>query len=60
MKKSKALIMSSILGIMYSIYLIVYFSGAVSGSGSNAEAVGGYRYCFSYSTYDLCNFSCNI
>ncbi|MGO5064976.1 MULTISPECIES: hypothetical protein [unclassified Clostridium] len=41
MKKSKALIMSSILGIMYSIYLIVYFSGAVSGSGSNAEALGG-------------------
>lgn len=41
MKKSKALIISSILGIIYSIYLIVYFSGAISGSGSNAEAVGG-------------------
>lgn len=41
MKKSKALIMSSILGIIYSIYLIVYFSGAVSGSGSNAETLGG-------------------
>ncbi|NFV11530.1 hypothetical protein FDG09_00940 [Clostridium sporogenes] len=41
MKKSKALIISSILGIIYSIYLIVYFSGAMSGSCSNAEAVGG-------------------
>ena len=38
-EKSKALIFSAILGVAYSIYLIVYFSGAMSGSG--AEALGG-------------------
>ena len=29
-KKSKALIISSILGILYAVYLIVYFAGASS------------------------------
>ncbi|GAA0731988.1 hypothetical protein [Clostridium oceanicum] len=38
MKKSKALIISAVLGIAYSIYLITYFAGL--GGGSTAEAVG--------------------
>lgn len=41
MKKSKALIISSILGIIYSIYLISYFGGALTGSSGGTEALGG-------------------
>jgi hypothetical protein len=41
MKKSKTLIISAILGIIYSVYLISYFSGAISGTGSSTEALGG-------------------
>ncbi|MCY6959852.1 hypothetical protein [Clostridium brassicae] len=41
MKKSKALIISSILGIIYSIYLVIHFGGSVLGANSGSEAVGG-------------------
>lgn len=39
--RSKLLIASSVLGFMYSIYLIFYFSGTMSGDVSDAEAIGG-------------------
>lgn len=39
--KSKALIVSAVLGVAYSIYLISYFSGALSGAESGSDAVGG-------------------
>lgn len=39
MKKSKCLIISAILGIIYSIYLLSYF-GSVLTNGQGAEAVG--------------------
>ena len=40
-KRSVALTISAILGVIYSIYIISYFSKAMLGSGSTAEAVGG-------------------
>lgn len=40
-KKSVALIISAVLGVLYSIYIISYFSGAISGTGSGAETIGG-------------------
>lgn len=40
LKKSKCLIISAILGIIYSIYLLSYF-GSVLTNGQGAEAVGG-------------------
>lgn len=39
MKKNLLLLISAVLGIAYSIYLISYFSGAMSGS-TGAEAAG--------------------
>lgn len=41
MKRSKALLISAIIGTLYAIYLIVYFGGVMSNSGDTAEAVGG-------------------
>lgn len=38
-RKSMCLLISAILGILYSVYLITYFSGAVSGS-EGAAALG--------------------
>ncbi|GAA0674006.1 MULTISPECIES: hypothetical protein [Clostridium] len=38
-KHSKALLISAILGALYSIYLICYFTGAIGGS-EGAEQVG--------------------
>ncbi|MEF9921988.1 MAG: hypothetical protein RR744_03265 [Cellulosilyticaceae bacterium] len=38
-KHSKALLISAILGVLYSIYLISYFTGAIGGS-EGAEQVG--------------------
>ncbi|WP_338587798.1 hypothetical protein QIT93_05810 [Clostridium baratii] len=40
-KRSKVLIISAILGVLYSIFLIVNFCGAMSSASSDAEAVGG-------------------
>lgn len=39
-KKSKLLLISSILGVLYAIYIVFYFFGTVNGSASDAEAVG--------------------
>lgn len=39
--RSKVLVVSSVLGIIYSLYLVVYFSGTMSGDVSDAEAIGG-------------------
>lgn len=39
-KKSKTLIVSAVLGLIYSIYLIVYFSGIMNETNSSSEAVG--------------------
>lgn len=39
-KKSTALLISMILGVGYSLYLIAYFAGVMGGSKSGAEAVG--------------------
>ena len=39
--KSKALIISSIRGVAYSLYLLFYFSGTISGDISDAEVAGG-------------------
>lgn len=41
MKKSKTLMISGILGLIYAIFLISNFGGAVFGASSDAEAVGG-------------------
>lgn len=41
-KHSKALLISAILGALYSIYLICYFTGAIGGS-EGAEQVGAAR-----------------
>lgn len=38
--KSKALLVSLIVGALYAIYLIVYFGGAMGGSSSDGEALG--------------------
>lgn len=39
-KRSKALIVATVLATIYAIYLICYFSSAVSGT-SGAEQIGG-------------------
>ncbi len=39
MKRSKLLLAAAILSTLYTLYLIVYFSGAIGGSGG-AEALG--------------------
>ena len=39
MKKSKLLITSAILGVLYSIYIITYFYNSITGSDSY-EAIG--------------------
>lgn len=39
MKKNKLLLVSFILGLLYSIYIFTYFTGALGGS-SGAEQVG--------------------
>lgn len=41
MKKSKCLIVSAVLGVLYSIYLLSYFSGVLSNGQGTAESVGG-------------------
>ncbi|AUN14184.1 hypothetical protein [Paraclostridium sordellii] len=40
MKKSKMLIASMVLGIIYTLYLVFYFAGAIGGSADAAEAIG--------------------
>lgn len=40
-KRSVALIIAAVLGVLYSIYIITYFSGAIAGTQSGAEAIGG-------------------
>lgn len=40
-KKSLALIIAAILGIVYGAYLIVYFGNLVTGSSSDVDAIGG-------------------
>lgn len=39
-KRSTALLISAILGVAYSLYLIAYFSGVIGGSESESEALG--------------------
>lgn len=39
-KRSKLLLISAILGAMYSVYLITYFGGGIFSSKDAAEAVG--------------------
>ncbi|MBS4536380.1 hypothetical protein GOQ29_12205 [Clostridium sp. D2Q-14] len=39
--RSKALIVSAVFAVIYSIYLIFHFSGTMSGDASDAEIVGG-------------------
>ncbi len=39
-KRSKVLFVATILAVLYSIYLITYFGGAVGGSNDSAEMVG--------------------
>jgi len=41
MKKSKLLIVSSVLGILYSMYIFAHFTGALSTAGSDSELIGG-------------------
>lgn len=40
-KRSVALIISAVLGVLYSIYLVSYFGGVVFSGSSGSEAVGG-------------------
>lgn len=40
-EKSKMLLISVILATAYFIYLVCYFTGVISQSGSSAETVGG-------------------
>lgn len=40
-KRSWALLISALLGVAYSIYIVSYFSGAVTGTQTGSEAVGG-------------------
>ncbi|MBO3446383.1 hypothetical protein [Clostridium sp. CCUG 7971] len=40
MKKSKILITSMVLGILYSVYLVAYFSGAIGNSTDAAQTLG--------------------
>lgn len=39
-KKSVLLLISAILGVLYAIYIVVYFAGAGAGAANSAEAVG--------------------
>lgn len=39
-KKSVCLLISWILGVLYAIYLVGYFGGAVGTAGSSSEALG--------------------
>ncbi len=39
-KRSKALLVSAILGLLYSIYIITYFTGQLSASKDAAELAG--------------------
>ncbi|MGL4453147.1 MAG: hypothetical protein ACRCTZ_18450 [Sarcina sp.] len=41
MQKSKTAIISGVLGVLYSIYLIGYFGNAIFGTSDGAEALGG-------------------
>lgn len=41
MKKSKAAIIAGVLGILYTIYLMAHFGGAIVNTTSDAEALGG-------------------
>lgn len=41
MKHSKALLVSGILGALYAIYLISYFSGTMTKGSGTAEQLGG-------------------
>ncbi|MFV0246637.1 MAG: hypothetical protein ACK5HS_01725 [Mycoplasmatales bacterium] len=38
--RSKVVFVSFVLGALYTIYLLCYFSGAIAGSDGSAEAVG--------------------
>lgn len=38
--KSVLLLIAGILGVLYAIYLVVYFTGANAGAGDSAEMVG--------------------
>ncbi len=40
-KHSKALLISGIIGLLYSIYIISYFSGNMANTKDSAELVGG-------------------
>jgi hypothetical protein len=43
-KHNIPLIISAVLGVIYTVYIIVYFSGVLSGAGGamdSAEALGG-------------------
>ena len=40
-KRSVSLIIAAVLGVIYSIYILTYFSGVITGTQSAAEAVGG-------------------
>ena len=40
-KGNKLLKISAVLGVLYSIYLIVHFGGGIFGASSDAEAIGG-------------------
>lgn len=39
-KRSKCLLVSWILGVVYGIYIITYFAGVNTGNGEAAEAIG--------------------
>ncbi len=40
MKRSKLLLVSGVIGTLYLIYLIVYFSGTLSSASGGAETLG--------------------
>lgn len=39
-KKSTLLLVAAILGALYTVYLVVYFTGAVGGAESSGESLG--------------------
>ena len=39
-KKSKLLLVSWVLGLLYAVYLVVYFGGGITGAGSGGELLG--------------------
>ncbi len=39
-KKSKLLLVSWVLGLLYAVYLVVYFGGGITGAGSDGELLG--------------------